>query len=75
MSASDKVIAAARAVLEGKCSTFKAGNNRQVGIEMDDGEKGYIVHSELIAQLESAVALYDKRRADMREHAKGATGG
>lgn len=75
MAASDKVIAAARALVEGKSSTFKARNGRDVGIEMDDGEKGYIVHSDLICALEGAIATYDKRRAEMREHAKGATGG
>lgn len=58
MSASDKVIEAARAV-----------------IEMEDGEKGYIVHSDLIAHLEGAVAEYDKRRAAMRESMREATGG
>jgi hypothetical protein len=63
MSASDRVIEAARAVIEGKTSTFKAGNRRDVGIEMEDGEKGYIVHSDLIAHLEGAVAEYDKQKA------------
>lgn len=75
MSASDKVIEAARAVIEGKTSTLRSGNRRDVGIEMEDGEKGYIVHSDLIAHLEGAVAEYDKRRAAMHEAMKGATGG
>ena len=59
MSASDKVIEAARRVVLEKCATLKGGN----GIEMDDGEKGYIVHSELLWQLECAVADYDKQKA------------
>lgn len=63
MPATDKIIEAARAVIEGKTSTFKAGNRRDVGIEMEDGEKGYIVHSDLIAHLEGAVAEYDKQKA------------
>lgn len=59
MSASDKVIEAARRVVLEKCATLKGGK----GIEMDDGEKGYIVHSELLWQLECAVADYDKQKA------------
>lgn len=63
MPVTDKIFEAARAVIEGKQDTFRAGNNRQVSIEMDDGEKGYIVHSDLIAHLEGAVAEYDKQKA------------
>ena len=75
MAAADRVIEAAHALVEGKSATFKARNGRDVGIEMDDGEKGYIVHSDLICALEGAIAAYDRRRAEMRDLAKGATGG
>lgn len=71
MSASDRVIEAARRVVLEKCATLKGDK----GIEMDDGEKGYIVHSELLWQLECAVADYDKRRAEMKRTASEATGG
>lgn len=71
MSASDKVITAARDLLAAKCSSLKDGR----GIEMEDGEKGYIVHSDQMFALEAAVAEYDKRRAAMMEATKGATGG
>lgn len=71
MAASDKVIAAARELLAAKCSTLKNGK----GIEMEDGEKGYIIHSDNIFALESAVAVYDQRRAEMRRVAGEATGG
>jgi len=69
VAASDKVIAAARALLEAKCSTLKNGKY----IEMEDGEKGYIVHSDHIFALETAVATYDQRRAEMMK--TEATGG
>jgi hypothetical protein len=69
MSAGDKVIMAARELVEAKCATLKNGH----GIEMEDGEKGYIVHSDHIFALEAAIAEYDKRRAAMK--ATSATGG
>lgn len=75
MTAKDRVIEAARALVAGKTSTFKARNGRDVGIEADDGEKCYIVHSDLICALEGALSDYDKRRAELLETAKGATGG
>lgn len=36
-------------------STFRAGNGRVVGIEADDGEKCFIVHSDQIFALEAAL--------------------
>lgn len=47
---------AASALLDGMQSTYRARNNRQVGIEADDGEKCWIVHSDLTYALESALA-------------------
>jgi hypothetical protein len=40
---------AAANLVFGASSTFRARNGRQVGIEMDDGEKGWIVHDDLLA--------------------------
>jgi hypothetical protein len=48
--------AAARDLLAGMSSTFKARNGREVGIEADDGEKCWIVHSDLITALEATLA-------------------
>jgi hypothetical protein len=66
MAASDKVISAARALLEGKCSTI---GKRRHGVEMEDGEKGYIVHSDHIAHLEGALDEYDKAKARFKSTA------
>lgn len=69
MSAKDKVIEAARELVKAKTDTFKARNGRNVGIEGDDGEKCFIVHSDQMFSLESALADYDKRRAELKENA------
>lgn len=66
MSAKDKVIEAARRVISEKFSQIKARNNRMVGVQADDGEKCFVVHSDAIFELENALAAYDKRRADMK---------
>lgn len=47
---------AAQELLDGLTSTYRARNGREVGIEADDGEKCYIVHSELVAGLRAALA-------------------
>jgi hypothetical protein len=52
------LLAAARDLLAGKCSTYKARNGREMGIEGDDGEKCWIVHSDLIAALETALSAH-----------------
>lgn len=58
-----RLIEAARAVIEGKFSTYRARNGRQVGVEGDDGEKVWLVHSEPMSELESAyAAMKDNRR-------------
>jgi hypothetical protein len=46
---------AAADVIRVMTSTFKARNGRDVGIEADDGEKCYIVHSDQIFALERAL--------------------
>ncbi|MBO9380305.1 hypothetical protein GG804_26420 [Sphingomonas histidinilytica] len=47
---------AVRELLARMSSTYKARNGREVGIEGDDGEKCWIVHSDQIAALEVALA-------------------
>lgn len=69
MAAKDKVIEAARTLLARKFANYKAANGREIGIEADDGEKCWIVHSEDVHALESALAAYDKRRAELKETA------
>ena len=49
------LVTAARDLLAGMSSTYKARNGREMGIEADDGEKCWIVHSDLIAALEGAL--------------------
>jgi hypothetical protein len=46
---------AARDLLAGMSSTYTARNGRQMGIEGDDGEKVWLVHSDLITGLEAAL--------------------
>lgn len=45
---------AGSAVIDRKASTYKARNGREVGIQGDDGEMCWIVHSDEITQLEAA---------------------
>lgn len=52
----DGLVEAATGLLERMSSTFKARNGRNVGIEADDGEKCWIVHSDDITALEGALA-------------------
>ena len=47
---------AAQALLDGLTSTYTARNGREVGIQGDDGEKCYIVHSDLVFDLRAALA-------------------
>ena len=47
---------AAQAVIDGKFSTYKARNGRDVGIQGDDGEKVWLVHSDEIFALETALS-------------------
>jgi len=48
---------AAQALLDGLTSTYTARNGREVGIQGDDGEKCYIVHSDLVFDLRAALSL------------------
>lgn len=73
MSASKKVIEAARRLLDQKFSTYKASNGREVGVEGEDGEKVWLVHSNEIFDLETALKKYDERIAKMKTAV--ATGG
>lgn len=52
----ERLRSAAKELLDGLTSTYRARNGREVGIEADDGEKCYIVHSELVAGLRAALA-------------------
>lgn len=70
MSATNKVIAAARRVIAERFGTYKAGNGREVSIEGDDGEKCWIVHSDPMFCLEEAIKAYDKRRAQLKASAQ-----
>lgn len=51
---------AAVGLLDNMASTYKARNGREVGIQGEDGEKCWIVHSDYIAALEAAL---DRARA------------
>lgn len=59
--ADPRLIEAARAVVDGRFSSYKVKNGRDVSIDADDGEKVYLVHSELMFELQSAYeALKDR---------------
>lgn len=66
MATKDKVIAAARRVLDQKIETYKAKNGREVSLQGDDGEKVWFVHSDPMFELQSALQKYDKRRAKLK---------
>lgn len=51
----EKLVTAAQDVLRVMTSTYRARNGRDMGIEADDGEKCYIVHSDSIFALERAL--------------------
>lgn len=53
---------AVAAMAEGKQSTFRARNGREVGIEADDGEKCWIVHNDLIHAAEVAAGMHKTAR-------------
>lgn len=55
-NAGDVLREAAQELLDGLSSTYKARNGREVGIEADDGEKCYIVHSDLVTGLRAALS-------------------
>lgn len=46
---------AARELIDGAATTYRARNGRQISIEADDGERCYIVHSDLMHALEAAL--------------------
>lgn len=52
----ERVEGAAQAVIDRMSSTYKARNGREVGIQGEDGEKCYIVHSDEIHALEAVLA-------------------
>lgn len=47
---------AAKQVLDRMSSTYKARNGREVGVQGDDGEKCWIVHSDDIEALRAAIS-------------------
>jgi hypothetical protein len=51
----DKLLEAAKSVIESRLSTYKAGNGRQVGIQDENGEKCWIVPFDEMWDLERAV--------------------
>lgn len=51
-----RLVEAARALITGANTTYRARNGRQIGIEADDGEMCFIVHSDLIHAIETALA-------------------
>lgn len=51
----------ARELLAGVVSTYRSRNGRQMSFEADDGEKCLIVHSDLIAAIEHALAALEGR--------------
>lgn len=55
LAGSPLLMEAAVEILNNMSSTFIAKNGRQVGIQADDGEKVWLVHSDLIFALQSAV--------------------
>lgn len=58
----EALVEAARRVSKRKFSTYKARNGRDVGVEGDDGEKCFIVHSDEIFALDCALKAYDLRK-------------
>jgi hypothetical protein len=50
-----RVETAAKELIALRRSTFRARNGREVGIEGDDGEKCWIVHSDQMTALEAAI--------------------
>lgn len=66
MTPIERVVAAARAVHEARTDTYRAGNNRQVGIQGDDGEKCFIVHSDQMFELEQSLSELDA--SDTKAH-------
>ena len=55
VGALETVEAAAKEIIARMSSTYKARNGREVGIEADDGEKCWIVHSDDIEALSRAL--------------------
>lgn len=58
----DKMAEAATALIDRKMSDFKARNGRLVGVQGDDGEKCYIVHSDQIFDLQAALTAWETRQ-------------
>lgn len=56
-AADEKLREAAQAVIDMRASTFKARNGRSVGIQGDDGEKVWLVHSDYMFTLEQALLI------------------
>ncbi|MGE4322437.1 MAG: hypothetical protein AB7E60_05350 [Sphingobium sp.] len=55
-SANNALREAAQAVLDHRFSTYRARNGREVGIQGDDGEKVWLVHSDQMFDLGQALA-------------------
>ena len=59
-----ELVAAVDDVLETASGSYRAGNGRQMGIQADDGEKCWIVHSDQIEALRAALAAYKRSTTD-----------
>lgn len=55
------LINAARAIVERKSSSYKGEGGRQIGIEADDGEMVWLVHSDEMTALELALPFQPER--------------
>lgn len=51
-----ELVEAARDLIARKSDTYTARNGRKMGIQADDGEKCFIIHSDAVFFLESAIA-------------------
>lgn len=51
----DRLVEAAQTLIAQMSDTYKARNSKRMSIEADDGEKCYIVHSDDIFSLQSAL--------------------
>lgn len=66
MSATTKLITAARQVVADAFDKVRTINGHSVGIEGDDGEKCWCVPDDVMHALKVSIEDYDKRRRDLK---------